>query len=62
MTRTAKVDSKLFPWIDESSEVAKTWRFSGVLTDKDVRPTFLLTTDKDDADDKSRLKAISVDS
>ncbi|MEY2727837.1 MAG: hypothetical protein RLZZ458_3704, partial [Planctomycetota bacterium] len=40
MTRTTKVDSKPFPWIPDSSEAAKTRRFSGFLTDLEVRPTF----------------------
>jgi hypothetical protein len=43
LTRTTKVDSKPFPWIPESSEAAKTRRFSGFLTDKNVRPTFCRT-------------------
>ena len=43
LTRTTKVDSKPFPWIPDSSEAAKTRRFSGFLTDLEVRPTFCRT-------------------
>ncbi|MEY2724854.1 MAG: hypothetical protein RLZZ458_721, partial [Planctomycetota bacterium] len=45
LRRTTKVDSKLFPWILKSPEAAKTRRFSGFLTDLEVRPTFCRRTD-----------------
>ena len=41
LTRTTTVSSKPFQLIFESSEAAKTRRFSGFLTDRNVRPTFL---------------------